>query len=47
MTVLRGKRPSYRDALLMLRDRLQVTCGSTIPTPDLETEVFLAIVQVL
>lgn len=45
ITVLRGQRPSYRDALLKLRDRLSVHCVSTMPVADLEVEIFLAIVQ--
>ena len=45
--MLRGRRPSYRDALLMLRERLNVHCGASLPTADLETEVFLAVAQVL
>lgn len=33
--------PSYRQALLYLRKRLQVDCRSSLDTPDLEMELFL------
>jgi uncharacterized protein YaaW (UPF0174 family) len=42
---MRGKRPSYREALLSIRDRLSVECSSNLPTPDLEAEVFLHVLQ--
>ena len=34
---LRGRRPSYREALLAIRDRLEVQCPGTLATQDLET----------
>ncbi|KAF8063867.1 hypothetical protein HT031_003724 [Scenedesmus sp. PABB004] len=42
---MRGKRPSYREALLLIRDRLGVECSSNLTTPDLESEVFLHVLQ--
>ena len=38
---LRGRRPSYREALLAVRDRLEVQCPGTLATQDLETGVCL------
>eukprot|EP00879_Flechtneria_rotunda_P004778 GHRR01005048.1.p1 GENE.GHRR01005048.1~~GHRR01005048.1.p1 ORF type:complete len:394 (+),score=129.56 GHRR01005048.1:100-1281(+) len=42
---LRGKRPSYREALLLIRDRLEVQCSSNLSTQDLEAEIFLHVLQ--
>lgn len=42
---MRGKRPSYREALLLIRDRLEVQCSSNLTTPDLEAEIFLHVLQ--
>lgn len=34
---LRGRRPSYREALLAVRERLEVQCPCGLATQDLET----------
>ncbi|KIY99117.1 hypothetical protein MNEG_8844 [Monoraphidium neglectum] len=44
-STLRGKWPSYREALLLVRDRLGVQCSGNLSTEDLETELFLHILQ--
>ncbi|KAJ9531628.1 hypothetical protein QJQ45_021777 [Haematococcus lacustris] len=44
-SLLRGARPSYREALLAIRERLGVRCSSNLSTFDLETELFLHILQ--
>ncbi|CAI5502619.1 unnamed protein product [Closterium sp. Naga37s-1] len=36
-----GNRPSYRDVLLTVRQRLGVRCSVSLSTPDLESEIFL------
>ncbi|GJP31338.1 hypothetical protein CLOM_g11981 [Closterium sp. NIES-68] len=36
-----GNRPSYRDVLLTVRQRLGVRCSAVLSTPDLESEIFL------
>ena len=38
---LRGYRPSYREVLLHVRDRLHVPCPGGLATQDLESEIFL------
>jgi len=43
--LLQGKRPGYREALLAIRDRVDVRCSSNLSTYDLETEIFLHILQ--
>ncbi|CAL5227452.1 g10419 [Coccomyxa viridis] len=43
--MLRGYRPSYRETLLCIRDRLEVHCPSGLDTQDLETEIFLHLLQ--
>ncbi|KAK9822234.1 hypothetical protein WJX81_003153 [Elliptochloris bilobata] len=43
--VLRGHRPSYREALLYLRDHLSIKCPGGLATEDLETEIFLHLLQ--
>jgi hypothetical protein len=40
-STLRGRFPAYRQVLLMLRDRLGITCPPTLLTNELEAEVFL------
>ena len=37
--------PSYREALLHLREKLRVDCRTSLDTPDLEMEVFLHLVS--
>ncbi|CAL8466741.1 g6277 [Coccomyxa elongata] len=43
--VLRGYRPSYRETLQYIRERLGVSCPSGLATADLETEIFLHILR--
>ena len=43
--MLRGYRPSYREALLRVRDRLHVPCPGGLATQDLESEIFLYLLQ--
>ncbi|CAH9142460.1 unnamed protein product [Cuscuta epithymum] len=40
-STLRGRRPSYRDALLNVRKKLNVRCSAKISVEDLEAEIFL------
>eukprot|EP00208_Stichococcus_sp_RCC1054_P004108 CAMPEP_0206134656 /NCGR_PEP_ID=MMETSP1473-20131121/134_1 /ASSEMBLY_ACC=CAM_ASM_001109 /TAXON_ID=1461547 /ORGANISM="Stichococcus sp, Strain RCC1054" /LENGTH=373 /DNA_ID=CAMNT_0053526275 /DNA_START=271 /DNA_END=1393 /DNA_ORIENTATION=- len=42
---LRGRWPSYREALLSVRDRLKVDCPSTLPTAELETEIYVHMLE--
>eukprot|EP00850_Spirogloea_muscicola_P012103 SM000077S21577 [mRNA] locus=s77:281747:285134:+ [translate_table: standard] len=42
---LSGRRPTYRDVLLRVKRRLKVHCSSTLPTSDLEAEIFLHLLQ--
>ncbi|KAI8464180.1 MAG: hypothetical protein J3K34DRAFT_474538 [Monoraphidium minutum] len=44
-STLRGKWPSYREALLLVRDRLGVECSGNLSTEDLEAELFLHILH--
>lgn len=37
--------PSYREALLYLREKLRVDCRTSLDTPDLEMEVFLHLMR--
>lgn len=39
--MMRGRRPSYRESLLSVRDRLSVDCPSTLATPELEAEIYM------
>lgn len=39
-TLLRGKRPAYRDTLLRIIDRLDIQCSSNLTSPDLEIEIY-------
>ncbi|KAG2487608.1 hypothetical protein HYH03_013747 [Edaphochlamys debaryana] len=41
--LLRGARPSYREILLDVRDKLDIRCSRNLSTYDLETEIFLHI----
>lgn len=38
--------PSYRETLLRIHRRMQLSCPRTLPTADLESEVFLHLLQV-
>lgn len=40
-STLRGWRPSYRNVLLAVRNKLSIPCSSHLPTEDLEVEIFL------
>lgn len=40
-STLRGWRPSYRNVLLHLREKLNISCCSQLSTHDLELEIFL------
>lgn len=42
---LKGQRPSYRQALLCVRDRLQISCPGGLATQDLETEIYVHLLQ--
>ncbi|PSS08382.1 DNA ligase [Actinidia chinensis var. chinensis] len=42
---LRGWRPSYRNVLLGVREKLKVPCSSKLSTEDLEAEIFLHLLQ--
>ncbi|ESQ27838.1 hypothetical protein EUTSA_v10018766mg [Eutrema salsugineum] len=44
-STLRGWRPSYRNVLLAVRDKLSIPCSSQLPTEDLEAEIFLYLVD--
>lgn len=39
--MIRGRRPSYRESLLSVRDRLSVDCPSTLRTSELEAEIYM------
>jgi len=41
----RGWRPSYRDVLLQVREKLKIPCSRKLPTEDLEAEIFLHLMQ--
>ncbi|MEW5308619.1 MAG: hypothetical protein WDW38_000563 [Sanguina aurantia] len=43
--LLKGTRPGYRETLLTIRDRLEVGCSSNLATNDLETELFVHIME--
>ncbi|KAJ4909376.1 hypothetical protein Rs2_03997 [Raphanus sativus] len=44
-STLRGWRPSYRNVLLAVRNKLSIPCSSHLPTEDLEAEIFLYLVD--
>uniref|UniRef100_A0A2P2KJQ4 Uncharacterized protein LOC105640952 n=1 Tax=Rhizophora mucronata TaxID=61149 RepID=A0A2P2KJQ4_RHIMU len=44
-STLRGWRPSYRNALLDIRKKLNIPCSSKLSTEDLEAEIFLHLVK--
>ncbi|GIL65383.1 hypothetical protein Vafri_19137 [Volvox africanus] len=43
--LLRGARPSYREVLLDVRDKLDIRCSRNLSTYDLETEIFLHVLN--
>ncbi|KAF3540978.1 hypothetical protein F2Q69_00020649 [Brassica cretica] len=43
--LFRGWRPSYRNVLLAVRNKLSIPCSSHLPTEDLEVEIFLFLVD--
>ncbi|EFJ44503.1 hypothetical protein VOLCADRAFT_95192 [Volvox carteri f. nagariensis] len=43
--LLRGARPSYREVLLNVRDKLDIRCSRNLSTFDLETEIFLHVLN--
>ncbi|GLC36370.1 hypothetical protein PLESTB_000769200 [Pleodorina starrii] len=43
--LLRGARPSYREVLLNVRDKLDIRCSRNLSTYDLETEIFLHVLH--
>lgn len=44
-STLRGWRPSYRNVLLSVRQKLNIRCSSKLSTEDLEVEIFLHLLQ--
>lgn len=44
-STLRGRRPSYRNVLLGVREKLNVRCSRNLLTEDLEAEIFLHLLQ--
>jgi uncharacterized protein YaaW (UPF0174 family) len=42
---LRGRWPSYREALLGIRERLEVGCSPALATSDIEAEIFLHLLK--
>ncbi|CAL5362718.1 unnamed protein product [Camellia sinensis] len=44
-STLRGWRPSYRNVLLGVREKLNIPCSSKLSTEDLEAEIFLHLLQ--
>ncbi|KAJ7975307.1 AT-rich interactive domain-containing protein 1A [Quillaja saponaria] len=44
-STLRGWRPSYRNVLLEVRNKLNIPCLSKLSTEDLEIEIFLYLLQ--
>ncbi|GBG77379.1 hypothetical protein CBR_g23710 [Chara braunii] len=42
---LSGRRPTYRDVLVQVKNRLQIACSSRLTTADLEAEIFLHLLQ--
>ncbi|CAM6110674.1 unnamed protein product [Calypogeia fissa] len=43
--VLSGRRPSYRNVLLQVRKKLQIPCPTDLSTEDIESEIFLHLLQ--
>ncbi|XP_075107992.1 uncharacterized protein LOC107817604 isoform X3 [Nicotiana tabacum] len=44
-STLRGRRPSYREVLLGVREKLSIRCSAKLSTEDLEAEIFLYLLQ--
>ncbi|KAH7851363.1 hypothetical protein Vadar_010585 [Vaccinium darrowii] len=44
-STLRGWRPSYRNVLLGVREKLNIPCSRKLSTEDLEAEIFLHLLQ--
>ncbi|XP_020573589.1 uncharacterized protein LOC110019996 isoform X2 [Phalaenopsis equestris] len=44
-STLRGWRPSYRNVLLGVRRKLNISCSNKLSTEDLEVEIFLHLLQ--
>lgn len=44
-STLRGERPSYRNVLLGVRKKMNISCSRKLSTEDLEMEIFLHILQ--
>lgn len=42
---LSGRRPTYRDVLLRVREKLHVPCSVKLSTEDMEAEIFLHLLQ--
>lgn len=40
-----GRRPSYRNVLLQVRKKLQIPCSGDLSTEDIESEIFLHLLQ--
>lgn len=40
-----GRRPTYRDVLLRVREKLHVPCSVKLSTEDMEAEIFLHLLQ--
>ena len=45
LSTLQGRRPSYRETLISVRDRMHIQCPQHLATPDLESEIFLHLLQ--
>eukprot|EP01024_Parvocaulis_polyphysoides_P041205 TRINITY_DN37783_c1_g3_i1.p1 TRINITY_DN37783_c1_g3~~TRINITY_DN37783_c1_g3_i1.p1 ORF type:complete len:387 (+),score=43.67 TRINITY_DN37783_c1_g3_i1:176-1336(+) len=45
MSMIRGVRPSYRQTLVNLTQYLKIDCPSDLATPDLESEIFLYVLD--
>ncbi|XP_055826579.1 uncharacterized protein LOC129894992 [Solanum dulcamara] len=44
-STLRGRRPSYREVLLGVREKLNIRCSAKLSAEDLEAEIFLHLLQ--
>ncbi|XP_049349271.1 uncharacterized protein LOC125813844 isoform X1 [Solanum verrucosum] len=44
-STLRGRRPSYREVLLGVREKLTIRCSAKLSAEDLEAEIFLHLLQ--
>ena len=43
--MLKGHRPSYRESLMQVRERLAIKCPSSLRTPELEAEIYLHLLE--